>query len=90
MVVLLSGERRIRVHTLCVAVSSQPSHVYAGLNVQAITVVLAMMGKHIICMFQPSSVKCDQNYSFFVITADRSASSSVGDAREVSYTVHVG
>ena len=36
MVVLLSGERRIRVHTLCVAVSSQPAHVYAGLNVQAI------------------------------------------------------
>ena len=46
VVVLLSGERRIRVHTLCVAVSSQPAHVYAGLNVQAITVVLAMMGKH--------------------------------------------
>ena len=44
--VLLSGERRIRVHTLCVAVSSQPAHVYAGLNVQAITGVLAMMGKH--------------------------------------------
>ena len=42
---LCSGERRIRVHTLCVAVSSQPAHVYAGLNVQAITGVLAMMGK---------------------------------------------
>ena len=41
-------------------------------------------------MFQTSSVKCDQNYSFFVTAADRSASSSVGDAREVSYTVHVG
>ena len=42
---LCSGEMRIRVHTLCVAVSSQPAHVYAGLNVQAITGVLAMMGK---------------------------------------------
>ena len=42
---VVSGERRIRVHTLCVAVSSQPAHVYAGLNVQAITGVLAMMGK---------------------------------------------
>ena len=47
MVVLLSGERCVHMHTLCVAaVSSQPAHVYAGLNVQAITVVLAMMGKH--------------------------------------------
>ena len=42
---LAVGERRIRVHTLCLAVSSQPAHVYAKLNVQAITTVLAKMGE---------------------------------------------
>ncbi|CAI8053137.1 Protein transport protein Sec24B [Geodia barretti] len=37
------GERRIRVHTLCLPVSSQPSVLYSKLNVVAITGVLANM-----------------------------------------------
>jgi len=37
------GERRIRVHTLALPVSSQLSHLYARLNVQAIAGVLANM-----------------------------------------------
>ena len=37
------GERRIRVHTLCLPVSDQPSQLYAGLNIQAIAGVLGKM-----------------------------------------------
>ena len=40
-----AGERRIRVHTLCLPVSSQPSVLYSKLNVRAIVGVLANMGK---------------------------------------------
>ena len=41
---VVAGERRIRVHTLCLPVSSQPSVLYSKLNVQAIAGVLANMG----------------------------------------------
>ncbi|XP_064387627.1 protein transport protein Sec24A-like isoform X2 [Halichondria panicea] len=37
------GERRIRVHTLCLPVATQLPQVYAGLNVKAITGTLANM-----------------------------------------------
>lgn len=40
-----AGKRRIRVHTLCLPVVSQLSDVYAGADVQAITCLLANMGK---------------------------------------------
>lgn len=40
----LTGERRIRVHTLCLPVVSQLSDVYLGADVQAITGLLANMG----------------------------------------------
>ena len=43
---ILPGERRIRVHTLCLPVSSQLSVLYSKLNVQAIAGVLANMGKN--------------------------------------------
>ena len=42
--VCFSGERRIRVHTLCVPVATQLAHIYARLNVLAITTTLANMG----------------------------------------------
>ena len=41
---LLIGERRIRVHTLCLPVTTQLTHIYARLNVLAITGTLANMG----------------------------------------------
>ena len=39
------GERRIRVHTLSLPVSSQLSDIYAKLNIQAIAGVLGNMGE---------------------------------------------
>ena len=42
---LCPGERRIRVHTLCLPVVSQLNDVYLGADVQAITGLLANMGK---------------------------------------------
>ena len=40
-----AGERRIRVHSLSLPVSSDLSHIYARSNVLAITVTLANMGE---------------------------------------------
>ena len=42
---LRPGERRIRVHTLCLPVTTQLSQVYSRLNVLAIAGTLANMGK---------------------------------------------
>lgn len=42
----LTGERRIRVHTMCLPVVTTLSEVYLGADVQAITGLLANMGKH--------------------------------------------
>lgn len=42
----LTGERRIRVHTMCLPVVTALSDVYLGADVQAITGLLANMGKH--------------------------------------------
>ena len=39
------GERRIRVHTLCLPVTSEPSILYSKFNIQAIVGVLANMGE---------------------------------------------
>ena len=39
------GERRIRVHTLCLPVSDQLPQLYAGINLLATTAVLAKMGE---------------------------------------------
>lgn len=41
---LFLGERRIRVHTLCLPVSDQPAQIYAGLNIAPIAGVLVKMG----------------------------------------------
>lgn len=41
------GKRRIRVHTMCLPVVNQLSDVYAGADVQAITVLLANMGESV-------------------------------------------
>ena len=40
-----SGERRIRVHTLCIPVTSSITEVFAGADQQAITCLLAKMGR---------------------------------------------
>lgn len=40
------GERRIRVHTLCLPVTNQLSEIYAGADQQAIIGLLAKMGKN--------------------------------------------
>lgn len=40
------GERRIRVHTLCLPVTNQLSEIYAGADQQAIIGLLAKMGKY--------------------------------------------
>lgn len=40
----VAGERRIRVHTLCLPVASSLSDIFAGADVQAITALLASMG----------------------------------------------
>lgn len=42
----LLGERRIRVHTLCLPVVSSLSDVYAGADVQAVVCLLANMGEY--------------------------------------------
>ena len=39
------GERRIRVHSLCLPVSDQLPQLYAGINLLATTAVLAKMGE---------------------------------------------
>ena len=44
------GERRIRVHTLCLPVATQLSHIYARLNILAITGTLANMGMYGQCV----------------------------------------
>lgn len=41
----LLGERRIRVHTLCLPVVSSLADVYAGADVQAVVCLLANMGE---------------------------------------------
>lgn len=46
------GERRVRVHTLCLPVVNQPAQIYASLNTQAISAVLAKMGKCTINIFK--------------------------------------
>lgn len=38
------GERRIRVHTLCLPVANSLSDIFAGADVQAVTGLLASMG----------------------------------------------
>lgn len=43
--VLVSGERRIRVHTLSLPVANQLSQIYASADQQAIVALLAKMGK---------------------------------------------
>ncbi len=43
---MCAGERRIRVHTLCLPVATQLPQVYAGLNVKAIAGTLANMGRY--------------------------------------------
>lgn len=40
----LAGERRIRVHTLCLPVVNSLSDIFAGADVQAIAALLASMG----------------------------------------------
>lgn len=45
MTVPLLGERRIRVHTLCLPVVSSLADVYAGVDVQAAICLLANMGE---------------------------------------------
>lgn len=42
---MFSGERRIRVHTLCLPVTNQISEVHAAADQQAIIALLAKMGK---------------------------------------------
>lgn len=42
---IIIGERRIRVHTLCLPVSDNLSQIYSSVNVQATAAVLAKMGK---------------------------------------------
>ena len=47
---LFAGERRIRVHTLCVPITNQLSDVFAGADQQAIASLLAKMGRcHLAC-----------------------------------------
>lgn len=43
--VFLLGERRIRVHTLCLPVVNSLADVYAGADVQAVVCLLANMGE---------------------------------------------
>lgn len=43
---VLLGERRIRVHTLCLPVVSSLADVYAGADVQAVVCLLANMGEY--------------------------------------------
>ena len=43
---LFAGERRIRVHTLCVPITNQLSDVFAGADQQAIASLLAKMGRY--------------------------------------------
>ena len=50
-IIIYAGERRIRVHTLSVPVSSQLSDIYSKLNILAITGVLANMGKPVYYMY---------------------------------------
>lgn len=45
-VFFLTGERRIRVHTLCLPVVNSLSDIFAGADVQAITGLLACMGTY--------------------------------------------
>lgn len=42
---LFIGERRIRVHTMCLPVVTTLNDIYLGADVQAITGLLANMGK---------------------------------------------
>jgi hypothetical protein len=42
---LFTGERRIRVHTMCLPVTNQLSEIYAGADQKAIIGLLAKMGK---------------------------------------------
>ena len=44
LIFFILGDRRIRVHTLCLPVSDQLAQLYAGLNVVPIAGVLAKMG----------------------------------------------
>lgn len=45
---VVTGERRIRVHTLCLPVTNQLSEVHAGADQLAIVGLLAKMGKCVI------------------------------------------
>lgn len=54
----LAGERRIRVHTLCLPVVNSLSDIFAGADVQAITALLASMGTALISYNTPD-LMCD-------------------------------
>lgn len=70
---LLLGERRIRVHTLCLPVVSSLADVYAGADVQAVVCLLANMGE---C--RPGRFKFQ--ISFSVLTFDGCLNEVVNEA----------
>lgn len=90
------GERRIRVHTLCLPVTNQLSEIYAGADQQAIIGLLAKMGKntrigqstfsmYIIiytCIMGVQEVYNEIKFFNLFVAVDRSVSSSLSDARE--------
>lgn len=69
----LLGERRIRVHTLCLPVVSSLADVYAGADVQAVVCLLANMGEY-------RSGRFKLQVSFSVLTFDSGLNEVVNEA----------
>jgi len=71
------GERRIRVHTLSLPVSSNLTEIYSNADQEAIVSLVAKMGKrNFFILFK------QKEYLFYIPAADRSTTSSIQEARE--------
>lgn len=75
------GERRIRVHTLCVPTSANLNDVINGADERAIVGMLAKFGIILLFLTCLFTVYLRASYNF-ISAADRAVTDSIGDAKE--------
>lgn len=82
------GERRIRVHTMCLPIASTVAEVIQSADQQCIVGLLAKMGMLLPRLWFQESVLLIFLFSFF-LAVDRSLQSNIGDARDALVNVCV-
>ena len=88
---LFLGERRIRVHTMCLPIASTISEVIQSADQQCIVGLLAKMGKSFSLFFYYLSFNLVDiiRLASFIAAVDRCLQSSIGDARDALVNVCV-